>query len=103
MADPTYRGWAWLVGVATLPTDGYETRRCHGTPACTSWLDTIPGEEQVRRRSGPRCIDPGTEEQLYFVDGKIGMRPKAEIRAGGMIAFICQRLAAGDPEAHDHH
>ena len=27
--------------------------------------------------------DPGTEEQLYFVDGKVGVQPKAEIRAGG--------------------
>lgn len=27
--------------------------------------------------------DPGTEEQLYFVDGKVGIQPKAEIRAGG--------------------
>jgi uncharacterized protein YxjI len=27
--------------------------------------------------------DPGTEEQLYVVDGKFGVQPKAEIRAGG--------------------
>jgi uncharacterized protein YxjI len=26
--------------------------------------------------------DPGTEEQRYFVDGKVGIQPKAEIRAG---------------------
>jgi hypothetical protein len=27
--------------------------------------------------------DPATEEQRYFVDGKFGVQPKAEIRAGG--------------------
>ena len=28
------------------------------------------------------ALDPAMEEQRYFVDGKIGPRPKAEVRAG---------------------
>ncbi len=62
-----------------------------------------------------RVLDPQTEEQLFFVDGKIGTRPKADIKAAddtllyqvrGKLFGIPKRMdvtdAAGNQYAHLH-
>lgn len=46
-----------------------------------------------------KVLDPTTEEQLYFVDGKIGTRPKAEIQdASGSMVYRVRGTLLGIPK-----
>ncbi len=49
-----------------------------------------------------RVLDPQTEEQLFFVDGKIGTRPKAEIQgADGTVLYRVRGRLFGIPKRID--
>ena len=44
-------------------------------------------------------LDPDTEAQLFFVDGKLGPRPKAEVQAGdGSVIYSVQGQLLGIPK-----
>ncbi len=57
-----------------------------------------------------RILDPATDEELFFVDGKIGTRPKADIKdmqgnvlyeARGHLLGIPKRINVTDAEGND--
>ena len=49
-------------------------------------------------------LDPNTEAQLYFVDGKVGPRPKAEVQAGdGSVDLQRAGTPARHPEEDGDH
>jgi uncharacterized protein YxjI len=57
-----------------------------------------------------RILDPQTEEQLFFVDGKIGMRPKADVQGPdgavlyevrGNLLGIPKRMNVTDTQGND--
>ena len=44
-------------------------------------------------------LDPDTEAQLFFVDGKLGPRPKAEVQAGdGSVIYSVKGQLLGIPK-----
>ncbi len=44
-------------------------------------------------------LDPDTEEQLFFVDGKVGPRPKAEVQGGdGGVPYSVRGQLLGIPK-----
>ena len=44
-------------------------------------------------------LDPDTEAQLFFVDGKLGPRPKAEVQAGdGSVIYSVRGQLLGIPK-----
>lgn len=46
-----------------------------------------------------QVLDPDTEQQRYFVDGKVGMRPKAEVRdAADAVAYHVTGALMGIPK-----
>ena len=49
-----------------------------------------------------RVLDPQTEEQLFFVDGKIGARPKADVQAAdGTVLYQVRGRLLGIPKRID--
>jgi uncharacterized protein YxjI len=49
-----------------------------------------------------RVLDPTTDEQLFFVDGKIGTRPKAEVQAAdGTVLYRVRGKMLGIPKRMD--
>ncbi len=49
-----------------------------------------------------RVLDPGTEEELFFVDGKIGTRPKADIKdMEGNVLYEVRGKLLGIPKRMD--
>jgi uncharacterized protein YxjI len=49
-----------------------------------------------------RVLDPQTEEQLFFVDGKMGTRPKAEVQAAdGTVLYRVRGKLLGIPKRMD--
>ena len=44
-------------------------------------------------------LDPDNEEQLFFVDGKLGPRPKAEVQSGdGSVIYSVKGQLLGIPQ-----
>ncbi len=49
-----------------------------------------------------RVLDPLTEEQLFYVDGKMGTRPKADVQAGdGTVLYQVRGRMFGIPKRMD--
>ena len=49
-----------------------------------------------------RVLDPRTEEQVFFVDGKIGTRPKADVQSGdGTVLYRVRGRLLGIPKRMD--